>query len=223
MIWGKESPEVLRVDDVDVQHRAAECLLRGQVVAFPTDTVYGIGAHAFLPQAVAMLYDIKGRPPTKPIPLLLGSAAQVGDVALELPPDLHTLARAHWPGGLTVVLRKGPRVPSIASAGRDSIGVRVPDHPFVRALIREVGAPIATTSANLSGRPAPATAQEVLSGLQSGVDLIVDGGPCRGGVPSTVLDLTRHPPLVVREGAVSVDSLRRTIGELLTLAEVGPD
>ena len=203
--------EVVRSDAHGVVRRVAKCLRQGRAVVFPTDTVYGIGCHAFLEGAVASLYRIKGRCSSKPIALLLGGARQVEEVTSVVPEVLYTLAEVYWPGALTLVVPKGSRVPSIVSAGRNNIGVRVPDHPFVLELIQELGAPIATTSANLSGQPAPATADEVVRGLGGRVGLVVDGGHCPGGIASTVVDLTTHPPRVLREGALSVDALRRLV------------
>jgi len=172
------------------------------------------GRHAFLPDAVTLLYRVKERPLTNPIPLLLQSEAQVEEVAREIPESVRMLAKAYWPGGLTLVLPKAAKVPPIVTAGGDSVAVRVPDHPFVLALIRETGAPIAATSANLSGRPSPITAKEVLRDLDGRISLIIDGGRCRGGTPSTVLDLTVDPPRVLREGAVLLDALRRIVPQI---------
>ncbi len=180
--------------------RAAQLLRRGSVVGLPTDTVYGIGAHAFLPQAVARLYTIKRRPRDKAIPLLIAGLETLPRVAASVPGVAYRLAERFWPGALTLVLPRAPQLPDVITGGGDTVAVRVPDHPVTHALLAELGAPLATTSANISGRPAPATAQGVLSQLDGRIDLLLDGGDCPAGTASTVLDLTVSPPQVLRAG-----------------------
>ncbi len=182
-------------------------LQRGAVIAFPTDTVYGVGAHAFLPEAVARLYAVKGRPAGLPIPLLLPDAAAMAHVCADVPPLAWQLAERFWPGGLSLVLRRSAPVPDVVTAGGPTVAVRVPDHGLVRALCRRLGAPLAATSANHHGRPDPVTAADVLAALEGRVPLVLDGGPCPGGVPSTVLDLTRSPPVILRAGPVTDEQL----------------
>ncbi|MGQ9628226.1 MAG: L-threonylcarbamoyladenylate synthase [Anaerolineae bacterium] len=186
---------------------ALQLLREGKLVAFPTDTVYGVGAHAFLKEAVERIYTAKLRPKGKAIPLLLGRAEDMELVAQEVPPAAWKLAERFWPGGLTIVLRKKPIVPDVVSAGGETVALRVPDHPFPLSLIASLGAPLAATSANLAGRPSPVTAQEVSRELAGRIELIVDGGPCPGGIPSTVLDLTVDHPAILRHGAVPKEDL----------------
>jgi len=196
---------------------AVHFLRAGQVVAFPTDTVYGVGAHAFIEQAVALLYVVKDRPPEKFIPLLVTGSSDLPKIAQSVPDLAWRLAERFWPGALTLVLPKAPCVPAIVSAG-PGVAVRAPDHAVVRALIRALGAPLAATSANLSGGPSPATAAEVLAQLDRRVPLVLDGGPCRGGVPSTVLDLTQSPPRILREGAIPANELAEFLADDCSLA-----
>jgi L-threonylcarbamoyladenylate synthase len=181
---------------------AARRLQNGGLVAFPTDTLYGLAAVASQERAVERLFEGKGRPRDRPLPILLASAAAVDGVAAEVSPAARCLMETFWPGGLTLVLRRHPGFRSLALAGGDTVAVRVPAHPIALELLRRVGEPLTGTSANLSGHPAPRTAEEVREQLGGRVDLIVDGGPCPGGVESTVVDCTVDPPRVLREGAV---------------------
>jgi L-threonylcarbamoyladenylate synthase len=181
---------------------AVRVLRDGGIAAFPTDTVYGIGAHAFLPAAVERLYVAKRRPADKAIPLLLSRVEALASVAASVPDLAYVLADRFWPGALTMVLHRAVRIPDAVTAGGDTVAVRVPDHPVVQAILRELDAPLAATSANLSNHPAPATASGVLAQLEGRIDLLLDGGPCPGGVASTVLDLTVRPPKILRAGGI---------------------
>jgi L-threonylcarbamoyladenylate synthase len=194
--------------------RAVEILAAGELVAFPTDTVYGVGAHALLPRAVRRLYSVKRRPRRFPIPLLLEDAAAVAEVCLDIPPLAWELAERFWPGALSMVLHRAPVVPDAVTAGGATVAVRVPDHPVVRALCRRLGAPLAATSANLHGRPEPVTAADAYAALAGRIPLVLDGGPCPGGVPSTVIDLTVTPPVILRGGPIRAEEL----GSLLASA-----
>jgi L-threonylcarbamoyladenylate synthase len=187
---------------------AARILAEGGLVAFPTDTVYGVGAHAFQPDAVERIYVAKTRPRDKAIPILLARADDLPLVAERITETAWLLAERFWPGGLTLVLPRKANVPDGVSAGGPTAAVRVPDHPVPLALIAALGAPLAATSANLSGRPSPVTAQEVEAELGERIELILDGGRCPGGIPSTVLDLTTDPPTILRAGAISVEDIR---------------
>ncbi|MDH7485040.1 MAG: L-threonylcarbamoyladenylate synthase [Anaerolineae bacterium] len=200
---------IIPADHPEAVEKAVEVLRRGGLVAFPTDTVYGVGAPAFDAQAVTRLYQAKERPGDKAIPLLLADVADLPAVVESIPLLAERLAARFWPGPLTLVLRKRPVVPDVVTAGGDSVAVRVPDHPVARGLIAALGAPLAATSANRSGQPDPVTAEEVLTQLGGRVDLILDGGPCPGGVPSTVLDLTVSPPAVLRPGPVSAEEIEQ--------------
>jgi L-threonylcarbamoyladenylate synthase len=186
--------------------RAVEVLRAGGVIALPTDTVYGVGAHGLLNDAVERLYEVKGRPTEKAIPLLLASADDIGSVARDLSPQALDLMRRFWPGALTLVLRKQPHLPPAVTA-TDTVAVRVPDHPVVRELIHALGAPLAATSANRSGQPELRDAPSIDAVLGDALELILDGGPCAGGVPSTVVDVSGEELRVLRVGAISPDRL----------------
>ncbi|MEK7848524.1 MAG: L-threonylcarbamoyladenylate synthase [Chloroflexota bacterium] len=190
----------------------AVALLRGGGVgAFPTDTVYGLGCSPLLPGAVERVFRLKRRPPTQPLPLLLADREQIEMAVASVPPLATKLMDAFWPGGLTLVLPRSPRIPETVSAGGRGVGVRLPDHPLPRALARGLGTPIVGTSANICGQPSPRTAAEVRGQLGEGVDFIIDGGPCPGGVESTVVDLTGEPRLL-REGAIPRREIERVLG-----------
>ncbi len=193
---------------------AIEFLKDGSLVAFPTDTVYGVAAHAFLPQAVARLYAAKERPRERAIPLLLAKREDLHLVARDIPPTAWPLIERFWPGGLTLVFFRKATVPEIVCAGGETVALRVPNHRLALALIEGTGAPLATTSANLSGRPEPLTAEEVGQQLGARIDLILDGGTSPGGIPSTVVDLSVSPPAVLREGAIAVERLAELIPHL---------
>jgi L-threonylcarbamoyladenylate synthase len=177
-------------------------LHQGGTVAFPTDTVYGVGAHAFLPQAVEKLYVAKIRPRDKAIPVLISGIDLLPQVATAIPGIAYELAERFWPGALTLVLPRSAHISDAVTAGNNTVAVRVPDHPLTQALLVALDAPLAATSANISGQPAPATAQEVLAQLDGRIDLLLDGGACPGGIASTVLDLTTSPPQVLRPGSL---------------------
>jgi L-threonylcarbamoyladenylate synthase len=186
---------------------AVALLAVGELVVFPTDTVYGVGAVAWDEAAVAKLYTVKLRPADKAIPILLADSADLQLVADELPEVALRIANRFWPGALTLVVPRHPRVPDEVTAGGSTVAVRMPDHELTRALIRAAGAPLATTSANLSGMPSPATAAEVAGQLTGRVSIILDGGPCPGGVPSTVVDLTGSEPVILRPGPVTLQEI----------------
>jgi L-threonylcarbamoyladenylate synthase len=194
--------------------RAVETLRAGGLVAFPTDTVYGVAAAPWDVDAVARLYVAKQRPSNLPIPLLLSDADQLHRVAT-LASAFAPLTERFWPGGLTLVLPKTEIVPDVVSPG-PTVAVRVPDLALARDLIREAGGVLAVTSANISGQPSPVTAMEVKRQLGGRIGLIVDGGPCPRGVPSSLLDCTASPPKLLRRGAISEESLRAVIGPITT-------
>jgi L-threonylcarbamoyladenylate synthase len=202
---------ILPADSTDAITQAARLLTAGGLVVFPTDTVYGVGAHAFDAGAVERLYVAKARPRDMAIPVLLARAADLPLVARQVPPSARRLAKAFWPGALILVLPRQPRLPAVLAAGGDSVAVRVPHHPVVYALIAALGAPLAASSANLSGQPSPVTANEATAQLGGRVDLILDGDPCPGGVPSTILDLTCDPPRVRRAGPLTEAALRSVL------------
>jgi L-threonylcarbamoyladenylate synthase len=223
-IWGGETQMAnehglkmltvrLGIASPDGVNRAVALLRQGELVAFPTDTVYGIGAHAFLEEAVARLYRAKGRPADQPIPLLLADAAAIEWVCTDIPPLAWQLAARFWPGALSLVLARSEAVPDRVTARGPTVAVRVPDDPVALAICRELGAPLAATSANLHGQPSPVTADEVEAALAGHLALILDGGRCRGGVASTVLDLTVSPPAILRRGPITAEQLARFLPE----------
>lgn len=202
----------LDIEATGALERAVAILQGGEPVAFPTDTVYGIGVHAFQAQAVERLYHLKGRPAHLPIPLLLPDVAAVRTACTGIPAIAWQLAARFWPGGLSLVLWRSAVVPDVVTSGGATVAVRVPDHPWVRELSRQLGAPLATTSANLHGRPSPVTADDVADAFEGQIPLIIDGGTCRGLVASTVLDLTVTPPAILRPGPVTAQQLEEASG-----------
>jgi len=196
-------------DAVEAIAEAVRVLRAHGLVAFPTDTVYGVGACAFDAQAVERLYIAKGRPAGKAIAVLLGRPEEIDLVAEEVPPLARRLAARFWPGPLTLVLARRAFLPDVLTSGRSTVAVRVPGHALARALIDALAAPLAASSANLSGQPDPVSAEEVLEKLGGRIDVVLDGGTCSGGKPSTVIDLTVQPPALLRPGPIEWRSLER--------------
>jgi L-threonylcarbamoyladenylate synthase len=188
--------------------RAAEVLRTGGLVAFPTETVYGLGASARDPQAIARIFAAKGRPTTDPLILHVAEASEIASVARDIPDLALRLAERFWPGPLTLVLQRRPEIPASVSAGLTTVAVRVPSHPVARALIAAAGVPVAAPSANRFSRPSPTTARHVLDDLAGAVDMVLDGGPTQVGVESTVIDLTGAAPRMLRPGGVALETLR---------------
>ena len=182
-------------------------LKEGGIVAFPTDTVYGLGASTNISRAVEQVYRVKQRPRNMALPLLLADKSQISEVAQAVPQLAWLLADKFLPGALTMVLLKSESVPDIVTGGDKTVAVRIPAHPIPVALIQGVGTPIAGTSANLSGQPSALTAEDVHTQLGDKVDLVIDGGRCPGGLESTIVDLTRETPVILREGAISREEL----------------
>jgi L-threonylcarbamoyladenylate synthase len=206
--------QLVSAKDPQAIEHARHLLCLGQVVAFPTDTVYGVGVHAFLPEAVAALYAAKRRPTDKAIPILVGGIEDMERVGRTVPPIAWQLAERFWPGGLTLVLPRAEQVPSVVTAGGDTVAIRYPDHPIPLALMKAIDAPLAATSANLSGQPSPSTAEQVMSQLADRIPLIIDGGKCPGGIPSSVVDLSHTPPRLLRAGAVTAEELLDVLPDL---------
>lgn len=204
--------QLLPATDPAAFARAVRLLRAGKVIAFPTDTVYGIGADGFDERAIEQLFIVKERERGKAIPYLLADAKDLAKVAREIPRAARLLAEKFFPGGLTLVVPASVRVPKILIAGGDTIAVRVPNHPITRALIDSLGAPLAATSANISGGENPANAQAVLAQLAGRIPLILDGGATRGNLPSTVVDVTTDPPKVLRAGVISVKEIEEVVG-----------
>jgi len=203
--------------ELQQQVEAALSVLRREgVVAYPTDTLYGLGANAFSLRAVRRVFETKGRRADMALPLLLADASDVDRVAIDIPPLARALAERFWPGPLTLVLRRASTIPDLVTGGRGTVAVRVPDHPVPRALARGLGAPITGTSANPSGGPDPRTAEDVRRGLGALVDYVIDGGPAPVGRPSTVLDLTGPEPRVLRQGALDATTLLGSVNSRTT-------
>jgi L-threonylcarbamoyladenylate synthase len=199
---------------------AASLIRSGQLVAFPTETVYGLGGDGLNPAALSRIYAVKGRPPDNPLILHVASQEQLLSMAAEVPDIAYILMRTFWPGPLTLVLPKTPQVPDLATGGLPTVAVRMPDHPVALALIQHAGTPLAAPSANRSGRPSPTTAQHVLDDLDGAIPLILDGGPTAIGVESTVLDTTCTPPVILRPGGITREALEAVVGHLQEVAGV---
>jgi len=193
--------------------QALAVLQSGGLVAFPTDTVYGLAALAFNPSAVAQIYQVKDRPAEKALPVLIADPSDLVKVSQAVSPAADRLAACFWPGPLTLIVLKHPDLPKIVS-DLPTVGVRIPDHPLVRLLLRLTG-PMAVTSANLSGQTSPSTALEVFTQLGGRIALILDGGKTPGGVPSTVVDCTGVEARILREGPVSRDQIQSCLAGLL--------
>jgi L-threonylcarbamoyladenylate synthase len=197
--------------------RATELLRAGEVVALPTETVYGLAANALDEKAVAKIFQIKGRPANNPIIVHIASVEMAKRCVTAWPNPAEKLAWAFWPGPLTLVLPCAKEIPGMVTADGKTVGVRWPGHPFIQAVIRECGFPLAAPSANLSGRVSPTNAEHVRKQLGDKISLIVDGGQSQVGIESTVLDLTMSPPQVLRPGMIHAESLAAAIGEFRIL------
>lgn len=186
---------------------AADILRRGGFCAVPTETVYGLCVNGLDPDAVAALYELKGRPEIKPLSLMVAGNSDMEQYALDIPPQACALSAAFWPGPLTIVLKARETVPSVVRAGGSTIGLRCPDHPMTLSLLRRLGLPLAGPSANPSGSPSPKTAEEVLSYFDGKIDALLDGGPCGVGKESTIIDMTQTPFRILRRGALNEDAI----------------
>jgi L-threonylcarbamoyladenylate synthase len=205
--------------DADTLKRAGDCLRAGGLVAFPTETVYGLGANALDEDAVARIFVAKDRPSNDPIIVHIAARDQLRDIVREVPPIAEQLADQFWPGPLTMIFRKSPRVPANSSAGLDTVAVRMPSHPVALALIRAAGVPIGAPSANTFRRPSPTTAAHVMKDLSGRVDIVLDGGSTSIGVESTVLDVTSDPPVILRPGGVPLEALRALVPDVAIRAQ----
>jgi L-threonylcarbamoyladenylate synthase len=192
----------------------AAIIRSGGTVAFPTETVYGLGADGLNPAAVRKIFEAKRRPPGNPLSLLVHSREDLEKVARNIPKKAFRLMDAFWPGPLTIVLEKNDTVPGITSGNLQSIGVRMPDHIIPLELIKRAGTPLAAPSANLSGKPSPSLAAHVVADLAGRIDAIIDGGEAAIGLESTVIDMTVEPPVVLRPGAVGIEELEKVIGKV---------
>jgi len=203
---------------LDIQQqveKSISILKKGGIVAFPTDTVYGLGARADIHQAVERVYNLKERPRNMALPLLLADTSQITEVAESVPLIAWQLIRNFLPGALTVVLHRSGSVPDIITAGGMTVAVRIPAHPVPVALVRGLGAPIVGTSANLSNKPSALSAGEVYSQFGDKIDFVIDGSECTGGKESTIVDVTKETPVVLREGAISKRALEQVCGSIV--------
>jgi L-threonylcarbamoyladenylate synthase len=199
--------------------RAAELLRAGRLVAFPTETVYGLGAHALDEAAVRRVYEAKGRPPLNPLIVHVASTEAAKALSSDWTDNAEKLAAAFWPGPLTLVVRKAKQVPDLVTAKQDTVALRVPGHAIALELLREVGVPIAAPSANLSTQVSPTTAQHVVRGLGTRVDLVLDAGATSVGIESTVVDVTGPMPRILRPGIISRDDIAGVTGDAEIAAE----
>jgi L-threonylcarbamoyladenylate synthase len=210
--------EVVRVDrdrpNPDDIARAAECLLRGGLVAFPTETVYGLGVHALDRDAVRKLFDAKRRPANDPLIVHVAEFGQIASLVTALPEHAAALAARFWPGPLTLILPRASSVPSEVTAGLQTVAIRIPAHPVAQALLAAAAIPVAAPSANLFSRPSPTRAAHVVEDLDGRIDIIIDGGATDVGVESTVLDLTVSPPEILRPGAITLEALQEILPAL---------
>ncbi len=186
---------------------AVAIILKGGIVAFPTESFYGLGADATNPDAIKRLFTIKKRDPNLPILILISSLSELPKYAAFVPPEAKRAGEKFWPGGLTMVFQSSPILPLVLTAGNGKVGIRVSSHPLAHALSKALNVPITGTSANLSGRAACVTADQVLESLGDDLDLILDGGITEGKYPSTILDVTSDPPIIIREGMIGVEEI----------------
>jgi len=204
----------MKTEVLPAQHRiaiphAVDILKHGGLVAFPTDTVYGVGALASSPDTIECIFTVKGRNRSQAVAILIEDLSDLDSVATNIPQIAHTLAKEYWPGPLTIILPRHPKLPAII-APTQTVGIRIPDHPFTLKLLRKTG-PLAVTSANRSGGESPITAQQVLKHLAGRIHLIIDGGQTPGGIPSTVVDCTTPELKILREGPITLEELTKTI------------
>ncbi|MFE0874808.1 L-threonylcarbamoyladenylate synthase [Streptomyces smyrnaeus] len=205
-----------RTSDIDIG-KAADVLRAGGLVALPTETVYGLGANAEDPTALARIFQVKGRPPTHPLIVHISGADHLDDWAEDVPAAARLLAEHFWPGPLTLVLRRGPRVPLEATGGLQTVAVRVPGHPVALTLLKTFGGGVAAPSANRFGSVSPTTADHVRAELGDGVDFVLDGGPCGVGVESTIVDVTGDVPSILRPGGATREDLEAVLGHPLAV------
>ena len=211
-IQEKVDTEILTDSPEDIR-KAGEIIRRGGLVAFPTETVYGLGADAMDLMAVSKIYRAKGRPSDNPMIVHIASKDTLKDLALEVTSDMEKLMDAFWPGPMTMIVKRVPEIPDVTTGGLDTVGIRFPSNPVAQALIRESGCPIAAPSANLSGKPSPTTADHVIKDMSGRVDAIIESGDCTHGIESTVIDMTGVIPMILRPGVVTCDMLTMVLGQ----------
>ncbi len=197
--------------DID---EAAAILRDGGLLGIPTETVYGLGANGLNEEAVAHIFEAKGRPQDNPLILHIPSADHLERYCREIPLTAYQLAEAYWPGPLTMILKRKPIVPDVVTAGLDTVGMRCPSHPLCHAILEAADVPVAAPSGNTSGRPSPTTAAHMWEDMDGKIDAIVDGGPCSVGVESTIIDLTETPARLLRPGGITLEQLEAVLGEV---------
>ena len=199
--------------EVAKMKEAAALIARGELVAFPTETVYGLGGDALRPEAAKKIYEAKGRPSDNPLIVHISEYADLQRIAKEIPPQAKALSDAFWPGPLTMIVKKKDTVPDTTTGGMDTVAVRMPNHPVALALIRESGCLSAAPSANTSGRPSPTEASHVAEDMEGRIPMILDGGPVGIGIESTIIDLTEEKPMVLRPGYITPEMLSEVLQE----------
>lgn len=202
--------------DLSLAEEAGAVLRRGGLVAFPTETVYGLGANALDEQAVRNIFLAKGRPSDNPLIVHVADATDVAPLVKEVPPAARRVMEHFWPGPISIIMKKSDKIGDAVSAGLDTVALRMPSHPVARAVIRAAGVPVAAPSANTSGKPSPTAAKHVRDDMYGKIDLIIDGGRCGVGVESTVLDLSGDTPAILRPGGVTAQMLRPVIGPVIS-------
>ena len=208
------------IDDSSIE-KCAEILRMGGIVAFPTETVYGLGADALNPEAIKKIFAAKGRPPDNPLIIHISETKDILPLVKEIPDKAYGVMEKFWPGPLTIIFRKSNIVPHETSGGLSTIAIRMPDHPIAIKLIEKSGIPIAAPSANISGRPSPTKAEHVMEDLMGRVDAVIVGGDCNIGVESTVLDITGEVPVILRPGVISREMLEKVLGKVFVNSSAG--
>lgn len=212
--------EIININDEVGIRRAADLLKQGRTVALPTETVYGLAANALDGEAVKKIFRAKGRPQDNPLIVHVAEFEELYPLVSEVPKVAKKLAGAFWPGPLTMIFKKSGAVPYEVSAGLDTIAIRMPSHPVIVRIIKAAGLPLAAPSANLSGSPSPTSARHVIHDLFGKIDGIVDGGDCQVGLESTVLDITRQVPCILRPGGITKEQIEQVIGEVCVASSV---
>ena len=210
----KIDPEHMNLEEIQ---RAGKLLAKGELVAFPTETVYGLGGDALNPEAAGKIYAAKGRPSANPLIVHIADVSDLRRIVTEVPPQAEKLAEAFWPGPLTMIFWKNDQVPSATTGGMDTVAVRMPNHPVALELIRQSGCLIAAPSANTSGRPSPTEAAHVAEDMDGRIPMILDGGSVDIGIESTIIDLTESVPMVLRPGYITPEMLSEVLGESVIL------
>jgi len=220
---GENTTLIIKVNPINPEKdriaKAAKIIREGGLVAFPTETVYGLGADALNPEAVKKVYEVKRRPRNIPLILHISSIDQLVEYAFDPPESVLKLAKKLWPGPITFVLKKSKKVPGIVTGGRNSVGIRMPAHPVALSLIEESNRPLVGPSANLHGRPSPISAEHVKEDLYGRIDAILDGGDVTFGIESTVIDFTSTPPTLMRPGPLTIEEIEGLIGGRILVTE----